>query len=333
MAATLARHLTGRKTLQLHPPYELKGKRVWIAGHNGMAGSALMRRLIGEDCELLTVSRENLDLRNQEAVVRWLKKTRPDMVIIAAATVGGIDANSTRPAEFIYDNIMIEANIIHSAHMVDVNKLVFLSSSCVYPRLAPQPMREEYLMTGPLEPTSEPYATAKITGIRLAQAYRKQYARDYIACIPASLYGIGDNYEPQRSHVLAASLVKVHDAKLKMKPHVEIWGTGKPTREFLAVDDMADAVVFLARHYSGYDALNVGTGVETSIRELVEIVAEIIGYTGVFVNLLEKPDGMPRKVLDVSRITQMGWRPKVLLREGLKNAYEAYLRHLTTKKS
>jgi GDP-L-fucose synthase len=189
-------------------------------------------------------------------------------------------------------------------------------------------MREEHLMTGPLEPTSEWYATAKIAGIRLAQAYRKQYGRDYISCIPASLYGIGDNYDPQQSHVLAATLVKLHNAKLKNAPQVEIWGTGKPTREFLSVDDMADGVIFLARHYNGHDAINIGTGVETSIRELVELSAEAVGYRGEFVHLLDKPDGMPRKVMDVSRMSEMGWSPKVALRDGLKTAYSAYLEHL-----
>lgn len=312
----------------MQPHYSLKGKKVWVAGHRGMAGSALVRRLATEDCEILTVPRADLDLRQQDAVERWLKQTRPDMVVIAAATVGGIHANNSRPAEFIYNNLMIEANIVHSAHMADVNKLVFLSSSCVYPRLAPQPMREEHLMTGPLEPTSEWYATAKIAGIRLAQAYRKQYGRDYISCIPASLYGIGDNYDPQQSHVLAATLVKLHNAKLKNAPQVEIWGTGKPTREFLSVDDMADGVIFLARHYNGHDAINIGTGVETSIRELVELSAEAVGYRGEFVHLLDKPDGMPRKVMDVSRMSEMGWSPKVALRDGLKTAYSAYLQYL-----
>ncbi len=312
----------------MQPHYSLKGKKIWVAGHRGMAGSALVRRLATEDCEILTVPRADLDLRQQDAVERWLKQTRPDMVVIAAATVGGIHANNSRPAEFIYNNLMIEANIVHSAHMADVNKLVFLSSSCVYPRLAPQPMREEHLMTGPLEPTSEWYATAKIAGIRLAQAYRKQYGRDYISCIPASLYGIGDNYDPQQSHVLAATLVKLHNAKLKNAPQVEIWGTGKPTREFLSVDDMADGVIFLARHYNGHDAINIGTGVETSIRELVELSAEAVGYRGEFVHLLDKPDGMPRKVMDVSRMSEMGWSPKVALRDGLKTAYSAYLEHL-----
>ncbi|WP_430396162.1 GDP-L-fucose synthase family protein [Ferrovibrio sp.] len=312
----------------MQPHYSLKGKKVWVAGHRGMAGSALVRRLATEDCEILTVPRADLDLRQQDAVERWLKQTRPDMVVIAAATVGGIHANNSRPAEFIYNNLMIEANIVHSAHMADVNKLVFLSSSCVYPRLAPQPMREEHLMTGPLEPTSEWYATAKIAGIRLAQAYRKQYGRDYISCIPASLYGIGDNYDPQQSHVLAATLVKLHNAKLNNAPQVEIWGTGKPTREFLSVDDMADGVIFLARHYNGHDAINIGTGVETSIRELVELSAEAVGYRGEFVHLLDKPDGMPRKVMDVSRMSEMGWSPKVALRDGLKTAYSAYLQYL-----
>lgn len=310
--------------------FSLKGKRVWVAGHRGMAGSAIVRRLVREDCEVITIGRGRLDLRRQDAVETWLASTRPDVVFLAAGTVGGIHANSTRPAEFIYDNLIIEANVIQAAHLADVNKLVFLGSSCIYPRMAAQPMREDALLTGPLEPTNEWYATAKIAGIKLCQAFRRQYGRDYITAMPTNLYGQGDNYDPLQGHVVAATLMKIHDAKLRRLPDVEIWGSGKPTREFLAVDDMADGLVFLVKHYSDHEHVNIGTGIETSIRELVELVAEIVGYTGGFKHNLDKPDGMPRKVMDIGRIKSMGWAPKIDLRSGLRAAYEDYLAHLAT---
>ncbi len=308
--------------------FSLKGKRVWVAGHRGMAGSAIARRLVQEDCEVLTVGRDRLDLRRQDAVEAWLAATRPDVVFLAAATVGGIHANSTRPAEFIYDNLIIEANVIQAAHLADVNKLVFLGSSCIYPRMATQPMREDALLTGSLEPTNEWYATAKIAGIKLCQAFRRQYGRDYITAMPTNLYGQGDNYDPLQGHVVAATLVKIHAAKLRQLANVEIWGSGKPTREFLAVDDMADGLVFLAKHYSDHEHVNIGTGIETSIRELVELVAEIIGYRGGFQHNLDKPDGTPRKVMDIGKIKAMGWAPQIDLRSGLRIAYEHYLAYL-----
>lgn len=311
--------------------FNLKGKRVWVAGHRGMAGSAIVRRLEREDCDVVTAGRDQLDLRRQDAVERWVADTKPDVVFLAAATVGGIHANSTRPAEFIYNNLIIEANVINAAHLADVNKLVFLGSSCIYPRLAVQPMREDSLLTGPLEPTNEWYATAKIAGIKMCQAFRKQYDRDYITAMPTNLYGRGDNYDPLQGHVVAAMLVKIHDAKTRHLPNVEIWGTGKPTREFLAVDDMADAAVFLAKHYSDHEHVNIGTGIETSIRELVELVAETAGYTGGFVHNLDKPDGMPRKVMDIGKIKAMGWVPQIDLRTGLAAAYQDYLDFLARK--
>ncbi|MEL3888639.1 GDP-L-fucose synthase [Ferrovibrio sp. MS7] len=308
--------------------FDLAGKRVWVAGHRGMAGSAITQRLAPEHCTLLTTDRRQVDLRQQSAVSEWMQANRPDVVILAAATVGGIYANSTRPADFIYDNLMIETNIIHGAHEAEVAKLVFLGSSCIYPRLATQPMAEAALLTGPLEPTNEWYAIAKIAGIKLCQAYRKQYGRDFITAMPTNLYGPGDNYDPLNSHVVAAMLVKLHNAKQHDLPTVEIWGTGSPTREFLSVSDMADAVVFLLKHYSGHDHVNVGTGIETSIRDLALLLADIIGFHGQLVFNPEKPDGMPRKVMDIGQIKAMGWSPVQDLRSGLTEAYRAYLAHL-----
>ncbi len=293
-----------------------------------MAGSALCRRLAQENCELVTIDRDQLDLRRQDAVESWINDARPQVVFVAAATVGGIHANSTRPAEFIYNNLAIEMNIIEGAYRADIQKLVFLASSCIYPRLATQPISEDQLMTGPLEPTNEWYATAKIAGIRLCQAYRKQYGADFISIAPNNLYGRGDNYDPLQGHVVAALLAKFHKAKIENAPTVEIWGTGTPVREFLDVDDMADAVVFLTRHYSGHDHINVGTGSGTSILDLSQMVAEVVGWKGQFVHNLDKPDGMPKKVMDVSRIAAMGWRPRVSLREGLMRAYQDYLEFL-----
>ncbi|MGH7341901.1 MAG: GDP-L-fucose synthase family protein, partial [Candidatus Rokuibacteriota bacterium] len=255
--------------------YTLKGKRVWVAGHRGMAGSATVRRLASEDCELLTASRDEVDLRRQEAVEAWMAKTRPQAVFVAAATVGGILANSTRPAEFLYDNLAIETNIIHAAWKVGVEKLLLLGSSCIYPRLAPQPMTEDALLTGPLEPTNEWYAVAKIAGIKLCQAYRRQYGCDFIAAMPTNLYGPGDNYDPQSSHVAAAMQVKVHRAKQTGAPSIEIWGSGTPRREFLYVDDLGDALVFLMKRYSAEPHINVGTGSDITVRELAELVAKV----------------------------------------------------------
>ena len=305
--------------------YALKGKRVWVAGHRGMAGSAIVRRLAPEDCELLTVSRDAVDLRRQEAVEAWMAKTRPQAVFVAAATVGGILANSTRPAEFLYDNLAIETNIIHAAWKVGVEKLLLLGSSCIYPRLAPQPMTEESLLTGPLEPTNEWYAVAKIAGIKLCQAYRRQYGRDFIAAMPTNLYGPGDNYDPQSSHVAAAMQVKVHRAKQTGAKTLEIWGSGTPRREFLYVDDLADALVFLMTRYSEERHINVGTGIDITVRDLAELVAKVAGWHGEFVYDRSKPDGMPRKVMDVSRLKALGWQAKTPLEEGFSRAYRWYV--------
>jgi len=305
--------------------YALKGKRVWVAGHRGMAGSAIVRRLASEDCELLTVGRAEVDLRRQSEVEAWMAKTRPQAVFVAAATVGGILANSTRPGEFLYDNLAIETNIIHAARQTGVEKLLLLGSSCIYPRLAPQPMTEEALLTGPLEPTNEWYAIAKIAGIKLCQAYRQQYGCDFISAMPTNLYGPGDNYDPQSSHVAAAMQVKVHRAKATGAGSIEIWGSGTPRREFLYVDDLGDALVFLMKRYSADQHINIGTGIDITIRELAELVARVAGWQGQFVYDPSKPDGMPRKVMDVSRLIALGWTAAKPLEAGFKAAYEWYV--------
>ena len=305
--------------------YNLRGKRVWVAGHRGMAGSAIVRRLAAEACTLLTVGRDEVDLRRQEQVETWMAAHRPQAVFVAAATVGGILANSTRPADFLYDNLAIEANIIHAAWRTGAEKLLFLGSSCIYPRLAPQPMAEEALLTGPLEPTNEWYAVAKIAGIKLCQAYRRQYGCDFIAAMPTNLFGPGDNYDPQSSHVAAAMQVKVYQANRANAPTIEIWGSGRPRREFLYVDDLADALVFMLKHYSGESHLNVGTGTDITIRELAELAAKVAGWKGEFVYDPTKPDGMPRKVMDVSKLAALGWKATTPLEQGFREAYDWYV--------
>jgi GDP-L-fucose synthase len=305
--------------------YDLRGKRVWVAGHRGMAGAAIARRLATEACALLTVGRDEVDLRRQEQVEAWMATHRPQAVFVAAATVGGILANSTRPAEFLYDNLAIEANVIHAAWKTGVEKLLFLGSSCIYPRLAPQPMTEEQLLTGPLEPTNEWYAVAKIAGIKLCQAYRRQYGCDFISAMPTNLFGPGDNYDPESSHVAAAMQVKVHKAKLADAPKIEVWGTGTPKREFLYVDDLADALVFMMKRYSAEPHLNVGTGADITIRELAELAAKVAGWKGEFTYDRSKPDGMPRKVMDVSKLAALGWRAKTPFEDGFRKAYDWYV--------
>lgn len=312
-------------------PFSLKGKRVWVAGHRGMAGAAIVRRLGSEDCELVSVGREEVDLRRQEQVEKWMADRRPQAVFLAAGTVGGILANDSRPAEFIYDNLAIEANVIHAARQAGVEKLVFLSSSCVYPRLAPQPMTEEALLTGPLEPTNQWYAVAKIAGMKLCQAYRRQYGCDFISAMPTNLFGPGDNYDPDSSHVAAALQVKVHRAKTEGARSIRIWGTGTPTREFLYVDDLADAAVFLMKNYSAESHVNVGTGDETSIRELAGLIARAAGWQGRFEYDPSKPDGMPRKVMDVSRLQALGWKARTPLEEGFRSAYAWYVRNAAAR--
>ncbi|OJW64441.1 MAG: GDP-fucose synthetase [Afipia sp. 64-13] len=306
-------------------PFELKGKSVYVAGHRGMVGSALVRRLKSEDVKILTVPRSEVDLRDQAAVNRWFAANRPQVVFHAGAKVGGIVANNTLRAEFIYDNLVIAANVIHAAHANGTEKLLFLGSSCIYPRLAEQPLREDSLLTGPLEPTNEPYAIAKIAGIKMIEAYRAQYGSDFISVMPTNLYGSGDNYHPEYSHVVAALIRRFHEAKVANAPGVTVWGTGTPRREFLFVDDMADACVHLMRHYSGADLINIGTGEDITIGEFARMVAKAVGYRGEIVFDPSKPDGTPRKLLDVGRLAALGWRASTGLEDGIARAYQAFL--------
>jgi GDP-L-fucose synthase len=306
---------------------ELKpDSRVFVAGHGGLVGSAVLRRLEAEAFpHVLTATREQLDLRDQAAVNYWFKANRPEYVFLVAGTVGGIMANSTRPAEFIYDNMMIHATVVHAAHLFGSRKLLYLGSSCIYPRDAPQPMKEEHLLSGLLEATNEPYAIAKIAGIKLCQAYRKQYGCDFISAMPTNLYGPHDNFDLASSHVLPALIRKFHDARLAGRREVEIWGTGTPRREFLHVDDLADACVFLMRRYDEAPHVNVGTGEDQTIRELAETVRDIVHPGTVLVFDTSKPDGTPRKLLDVGRLHALGWRHHIGLREGIESSYQWFL--------
>lgn len=295
-----------------------KSSKIYVAGHRGMAGSAILRKLQAEGYNNLVLrTSQELDLRNQQAVAEFFAKEKPDYVFLAAAKVGGILANNTYRAEFIYDNLAIQTNIIHESYKNGVKKLLFLGSSCIYPKFAPQPLKEEYLLTGPLEPTNEPYAIAKIAGIKMCQAYRSQYGCNFIAVMPTNLYGEGDNYDPYNSHVMAALIRKFYEAKIHNKPFVEIWGTGTPRREFLNAEDLGDACVFLMKHYNSEEIINVGTGEDISIKELALLIKEIVGYEGDLKFDTSKPDGTPRKLLDVSKIHALGWKHKINLREGI----------------
>jgi GDP-L-fucose synthase len=304
--------------------YSLSGKRVWVAGHRGMVGSAIVRRLASEGCEVLTVSRSEVDLKNQAEVSAWVEKTRPDAVFLAAAKVGGILANDSFPADFLYDNLMIEANIIEASHRVGLEKLLFLGSSCIYPKFAAQPITEDALLTGPLEPTNEWYAIAKIAGIKLAQAYRKQHGADFISAMPTNLYGPGDNFDLNSSHVMPAIIRKAHEAKLR-GDKIVVWGTGTPRREFLHVDDCADACVHLMNVYSDATHVNVGPGDDVTILELTKIVCEVVGFTGDIVHDLTKPDGTPRKLMSADKLRELGWAPKIGLEEGVRTTYKWFL--------
>lgn len=309
--------------------YDLKGKRVWVAGHRGMVGSAIARRLDAEQCEIITVGRDAVDLTRQDDVNNWLNAQKPDAVFIAAATVGGIQANNARPAEFLYDNLVIETNIIQAAKTIGVEKLMFLGSACIYPRLADQPMAEDALLTGPLEPTNEWYAIAKIAGIKLCDAYRRQYGCNFISAMPNNLYGPGDNFDLESSHVVPSLIRKIHQAKLDNSGTVSIWGTGKPLREFLYVDDCADAIVFLMKHYSAEGHVNMGSGHEVSIGELAGRIGEVVGFKGYYTFDTSRPDGTPRKLLDVSLINELGWQAKTSLKDGLQNSYRWFVDQLT----
>ncbi len=310
--------------------FDLTGARIFVAGHRGMVGSAVVRRLTGEGCEVVTAGRDAVDLREQAQVRSWITDNRPDMIVLAAAKVGGILANDSYPADFLYDNLMIEANLIEAAHRADVGRMLFLGSSCIYPKMAPQPIEEASLLTGPLEPTNEWYAVAKIAGIKLAQAYRRQFGRDYVSAMPTNLYGPGDNYDLAGSHVLPALIRKAHEAKLAGAASMMIWGTGTPRREFLHVDDLADACVFLLKSYSEDMHINVGSGSDLTIFELAQMVGEVVGFAGEVTTDPSRPDGTPRKLMDSSRLAGLGWTPKIGLREGIATAYADYqARHAT----
>jgi len=303
-----------------------KSSKIFVAGHRGLVGSAIVRKLQKEGyTNLILKGREEVDLARQEEVERFFEKERPEYVFLAAAKVGGIHANRTYPAEFIYQNLMIECNVIHSAYKYGVKKLLFLGSSCIYPRECPQPMKEEYLLSGYLEPTNEAYAVAKIAGLKLCQYYKRQYGANFISCMPTNLYGPNDNFDLNTSHVIPALIRKFHEVKINNKPYVEVWGTGKPLREFLHVDDLADACLFLMQNYDDEIWINVGSGEEVSIAELAKMIKEIVGYKGRIVFNPDMPDGTPRKLLDISRLKSLGWEKKISLFDGLRSTYEWYV--------
>lgn len=307
------------------PHYALRNKRVWVAGHRGLVGSALVRRLAEENCEIIIAPREKFDLRRRDQVERVLEDAKPDAIFLAAARVGGIYANDTMPADFIYDNLAIELNVIEAARAAGVGKLMLLGSSCIYPRLAEQPIKESALLTGPLESTNEWYAIAKIAGIKLAQAFRRQNGCDFINVMPTNLYGPGDRFDALTSHVVPALIVKAHEAKTANSRSMSVWGSGKPLREFLYVDDAADGMVFLMKHYSGEQIVNLGTGRDISVAAVAALVADVVGFHGSLIFDTSKPDGTPRKLLDVSRMAALGWRARTPLKEGLERTYQWYL--------
>ncbi len=313
--------------------FDLSGKRIFVAGHNGLVGSALVRALRARgDVEILTASRQNLDLRDQRAVQAWFDKNRPDVVILAAARVGGIGANMTYPADFIYDNMMIEANVIHAAYQMNVQKLVFLGSSCIYPKEAPQPIVEESLMTGALEPTNAPYAMAKIAGITLCQAYRAQYGCDFISVMPCNLYGVGDRFDVKDSHVIPALMMRAHEAKVQGASSLSIWGSGQPRREFLYVDDAARGILMALEYYSDASPVNIGAGMDMSIADLARGICDVVGYRGELIFDRSQPDGVLSKLMDVSRMNALGLRPVIDLEDGLRMAYDWYVKTLPAER-
>jgi GDP-L-fucose synthase len=304
--------------------FPLSGRRIFVAGHHGMVGSALVRRLEREDCRILTIGRDVVDLREQAAVDRWFDQHRPEAVLLAAARVGGIHANDTHPGDFLYDNLAIATNVIEASRRIGVAKLMFLGSSCIYPRFAPQPMPESCLLTGPLEPTNQWYAVAKIAGLKLCQAYRRQHGCDFVSMMPTNLYGPNDNFDLLSAHVLPALLAKIDAAVRDGRDTVEIWGSGRPRREFMHVDDLADAVVFLMKTWSDEEPINIGTGADVTITDLARLIADVLGFTGQFVFDASKPDGTPRKLLDVSKLAALGWNPRIDLAAGIRQTYEWY---------
>ena len=310
------------------PVFDLTGKKIFVAGHKGMVGSAIVRRLADVDCEIVTATRETVDLGRQSEVEGWFGSQQPDAVFLAAAKVGGILANDTYPADFLYENLMIETNVINAAFQAKTPKLLFLGSSCIYPKHAPQPIAEDALLTGPLEPTNEWYAVAKIAGIKLCQAYRKQHGCDFISAMPTNLYGPGDNYDLNSSHVVPALIRKAHEAKLSNAATMTIWGTGEPRREFLHVDDCADALIFLMQKYSAADHINVGSGKDLPIRDLARLIADVVGFKGTIEHDRDKPDGTPRKLMSGDRLAAMGWQPRISLESGLASTYQNFLAHV-----
>jgi GDP-L-fucose synthase len=314
-----------------NPSYTLRNKRVWVAGHRGLVGSALMRRLERESCELITAPRESVDLRRPDQVERWMAENKPQAVFLAAAKVGGIYANDTRPAEFIYDNLMIQANVVEAARRVGVEKMMLLGSSCIYPRLAPQPIPESALLTGPLEPTNQWYAVAKIAGIKLGQAYRRQHGCDFISVMPCNLYGPGDNFDLMSSHVVPALISKAHNAKVNRAPTIEVWGTGAVRREFLYVDDAADGMVYLMQHYSEEGIVNLGPGSDVPIIDLVGMICRVVGYQGGVHFDSSRPDGAPRKMVDTSFAASLGWKAKTPLQRGLETTYRWYVENVASE--
>jgi len=315
----------------LETPLSLLRKKICVAGANGMVGQALARMLSSEDCEVISLTRDDVDLRAQQDVSKWLYEYKPDILIVAAAKVGGIYANSAYPAEFIYDNIMIEANLIHSAYEVGVEKLLFLGSSCIYPREVEQPITSESLLAAPLEPTNQYYAIAKIAGVKMCEAYRKQYGCDFISAMPCNLYGPGDRYHEENSHVIPALLLKMYKAKLDNKPSVTLWGSGAPLREFLYVDDLAQGLIHILKTYSAAEPINIGSGEEVSIADLAELVAEVVGYNGDIIFDTDYPDGTPRKLLDSSEVYESGWTACTSLKNGIHHAYRDFLRQVEQK--